>query len=102
MVALAEVPSERRKHLRFPGRDLVAEIRGKRYAVRDISFGGMTIEGKFTAGGLLDAVILLAKGNGSSAEGAEVRGRVERVDGDLAAVRFSNLTRELARLIERE
>jgi hypothetical protein len=102
MGALAGAQSERRKHPRFPGRKLIAEIRGKRYDVRDISFGGMKIEGKFTAGGLLDAVIRPAKGNGAAAEEAEVRGRVERVEGELTAVRFSNFTPALARLIDGE
>jgi hypothetical protein len=34
-------------------------------------------------------------------EQAEVRGRVERVDGELTAVRFSNLTEALTKLIGR-
>jgi hypothetical protein len=101
MVALAGAQSERRKHPRFPGPGLVAEIRGQRYEVRDISFGGMKIAGAFTAGGLLDAVIRPAKGNGPAAgPQAEVRGRIERVEGGLAAIRFSNFTQALARLID--
>jgi hypothetical protein len=102
MVALAEARSERRIHSRLPGPRLIAEIRGKRYRVLDISFGGMKIEGYFPVGGLLDAIIVPVKGNGQFLEGkAEVRGRVERVEGELTAVRFSNSTPALARLIER-
>ena len=97
MADLARARSERRKHPRIPGGGLIAEIRGKHYPVLDISFGGMTIDGKFTvAGGLVDAIILPEVG-----EKAEVRGRVERVDGELTAVRFSNLTQALTRLIDR-
>lgn len=104
MVALAGVRSERRKHPRSSGSGLFAEIRGKRYEVLDISFGGMKVGGKFTvAGGLVDAVILPVKSNGSgAAEKAEVRGRVERVDDELTAVRFSNLTPAAAKLIDKE
>lgn len=104
MVALAGVRSERRKHPRSSGVGLFAEIRGKRYEVLDISFGGMKVGGKFTvAGGLVDAVILPGRSNGSgTAEKAEVRGRVERVDDELTAVRFSNLTPAAAKLIEDE
>jgi hypothetical protein len=77
------------------GTGLVAEIRGQRYVILDISFGGMRVAGKFTvAGGLVDAVILPA-----ADEVAEVRGRVERVEGDLTAVRFSNVTAAVAKLI---
>ena len=97
MADLARARSERRKHPRVPGNGLIAEIRGKHYPVLDISFGGMTLDGKFTvAGGLVDAVIVPEIG-----EQAEVRGRVERVDGEQTAVRFSNLTHALTRLIER-
>jgi hypothetical protein len=82
----------------------LAEIRGKRYEVLDISFGGMKIGGRFTVpGGLVDAVILPMNGKGAPlSERAEVRGRFERVDDDLTAVRFSNLTPAAARLIDKE
>ena len=74
------------------------------YAILDISFGGMKVDGNFTvAGGLVDALILPLKANGSAIdEKAEIRGRVERVEGDLTAVRFSNVTQAVARLIERD
>lgn len=102
MVALAGARSERRKHPRAAGPGLLAEIRGKRYEVLDISFGGMKIEGKFTvAGGLVDAVILPMRGNRPvMADKAEVKGRVERVDGELTAVRFSNVSTAVAKLID--
>ena len=97
MVEVAGARSERRKHPRARGQGLVAEIRGELYDVLDISFGGMTVNGKFTvAGGLVDAVIQPAGGD----EKAEVRGRVERVDTELTAVRFSNVTVALAKLID--
>jgi len=98
---LATARSERRKHSRRPGNGLVAEIRGRRYEVLDISFGGMRLIGKFTvAGGLVDAEVRPANG-GVPIDGpkAELRGRVERVDGDLTAVRFNNVTDALAKLI---
>jgi len=103
MVALARAQSERRKHPRSSLSGLIAEIRGKRYAILDISFGGMKIDGNFTvAGGLVDAVIRPRKAGGPAAEDmVEVRGRVERVDGTLTAVRFSNITPTMARLIDR-
>jgi hypothetical protein len=103
MVDLARARAERRKHPRTSQDGLIAEIRGKRYAVLDISFGGMKIAGYFTvAGGLVDAVILPNRSNGLGLdEKAEVRGRVERVDGDLTAVRFSNVTQAMARLIDK-
>jgi hypothetical protein len=102
MVALARARSERRKHLRASPSGLIAEIRGSQYAILDISFGGMRIDGNFTvAGGLVDAVILpLKAGNPIIDEKAEVRGRVERVEGELTAVRFSNVTAAMARLID--
>jgi hypothetical protein len=101
MVALAAARSERRKHARLPGKGLVAEIRGKRYKVFDISFGGIKVNGRFAvAGGLVNAVILPTVGRVPIVEDkAEVRGRVERVDGDLTTVRFSNVTDALAKLI---
>ena len=101
---MAGVRSERRKHPRNSVSGLFAEIRGERYEVLDISFGGMKIGGKFTvAGGLVDAVIVPMRGNGADpTEKAEVRGRVERVDDQLTAVRFSNLTPAAARLIDKE
>ena len=104
MVALAHARSERRKHCRSSPSGLIAEIRGTQYAILDISFGGMRLDGNFTvAGGLVDAVIWPLKANGSAlAERAEVRGRVERVEGDLTAVRFSNVTQAVARLIDRD
>ena len=75
---------------------MIAEIRGNVYQVLDISFGGMKLSGKFTvAGGLVDAVIQPP----GSDERAEVRGRVERVDTELTAVRFSSVTAALAKLI---
>lgn len=103
MVDLARARSERRKHPRFPGNGLIAEIRGKQYEILDISFGGMTIDGRFTvAGGLVDAVIQPIEDDSPVGEKAEVRGRVERVEGDHTAVRFSNLTAALTRLIARD
>lgn len=104
MVALAHARSERRKHSRSPSSGLIAEIRGTRYAILDISFGGMKIDGHFSvAGGLVDAVILPQKANGTVlTEKAEVRGRVERIEGDLTAVRFSNVSQAVARLIDRD
>ena len=62
----------------------------------------MKVSGKFAvAGGLVDAIILPSgpKRPGLD-ETAEVRGRVERVDGDLTAVRFSNVTAFVAKLID--
>jgi len=102
MAQLATARSERRKHSRRPGKGLVAEIRGKRYQVLDISFGGMKLNGKFTvAGGLIDGEVRPAEGGVPvGSEKAELRGRVERVDGDLTAVRFSILSNTLAKLIE--
>jgi hypothetical protein len=98
MVELAGAQSERRKHSRLAAQDLVVEIRGKRYDVLDISFGGIKVAGCFTvAGGLVDVTISPVAGT----EKAEVRGRVERVDGDLTVVRFSHLTDALTRLITR-
>ena len=103
MVDLARARSERRKHPRFPGNSLIAEIRGKQYEVVDISFGGMKIDGKFTvAGGLVDAIIQPMENDEPAGEKAEVRGRVERVEGELTAVRFSNLTAALTRLIAQQ
>lgn len=104
MVALAGARSERRKHPRNSRSGLFAEIRGERYEVLDISFGGMTIGGKFTvAGGLVDAVILPSHANKAGVtERAEIRGRVERVGDQLTAVRFSNLTPAAAKLIDRD
>jgi hypothetical protein len=101
MVELARTHSERRRHGRRPGKGLVAEIRGKQYDVLDISFGGIKVNGRFTvAGGLVNLVIVPTLGKLLIAEAkAEVRGRVERVDGDLTAVRFSILTDALAKLI---
>jgi len=101
MVELAGMHSERRRHHRHPGMGLVAEIRGKRYDILDISFGGMKVDGKFSAaGGLIDVVISSADGDAPVIEQrAEVRGRVERVEGELTAVRFSMLNDALAKLI---
>jgi hypothetical protein len=100
MAGLATARSERRKHSRAPGRGLIAEIRGKRYHVLDISFGGMRLDGAFTvAGGLVDAEVRPANGPLADGEKAELRGRVERVDGHLTAVRFSNVSDKLAKLI---
>jgi len=102
MVALAHARSERRKHSRSSPTGLIAEIKGTRYVILDISFGGMKLGGHFSvAGGLFDAVILPLNANGSAiAEKAEVRGRVERVEGDQTAVRFSNVSAGMARLID--
>ncbi len=103
MVAVARAQSERRKHPRFSLNGLVAEIRGECYVVLDISFGGMKIDGTFTvAGGLVDAVIRPRDAGGPADEDmVEVRGRVERVDGTLTAVRFSSITPTMARLIDK-
>ena len=102
MVALARARSERRKQPRFSPSGLIAEIKGVRYAIIDISFGGMKVDGHFSvAGGLVDAVILPLEANQTIlTEKAEVRGRVERVEGDLTAVRFSNVTAAMAKLID--
>lgn len=103
MVALAGIRPERRKHPRNSGVGLYVEIRGKRYEVLDISFGGMKIDGKFTvAGGLVDAVILPIGRGAKLGVKSEVRGRVERVEGELTAVRFSNVTAAVAQLIDSE
>ncbi|HMA51322.1 MAG TPA: hypothetical protein VKP60_16300 [Magnetospirillaceae bacterium] len=102
MVALAHARSERRKHSRSSPSGLIAEIRGTRYAILDISFGGMKLDGSFSvAGGLVDAVILPLTARGPAIEEkAEVRGRVERVEGELTAVRFSNVSAAMAKLID--
>ena len=101
MVETAGAQTERREHPRLPGRGLVAEIGGKQYDVLDISFGGIKLNGRFAvAGGLINLVILPTLDNAPIVEEkAEVRGRVERVDGDLTAVRFSALTNALTKLI---
>lgn len=100
MAAVANARSERRKHLRASPSGLIAEIRGQHYAILDISFGGMKIDGHFAvAGGLVDALILPLKSDGS--EKVEIRGRVERADGALTAVRFSSISQAMVRLIDR-
>jgi hypothetical protein len=103
MVELAGAQTERRQHPRLPAKGLVAEIGGKQYDVLDISFGGIKVNGRFAvAGGLITVTILPTVNNSPIVEDkAEVRGRVERVDGNLTAVRFSNLTDALAKLIGR-
>ncbi|GEM_PF-5105477 len=103
MVQLAASRDERRKHPRLPGRDLVAEIRGKQYPVLDISFGGIKISGTFTVpGGLVEIAIWPVEGDRPVVEEkAEARARVERVDGELTAVRFNILTDALTKLITR-
>ena len=96
MAGLSAVQPERRNHVRFPGPGLIAEIRGKHYDVLDISFGGIKVKGRVAAaGGLLTMAIRSAGGDGP----VEVRGRVERVVGDLTAVSFSNRTDALNKLI---
>lgn len=89
---------ERRRHPRLSGGDLIAEIRGARYPILDISFGGIKVEGRVAAAGaLITVAILLADGS----ETAEVPARVERVVKDLTAVRFSTITEALTGLIVR-
>ena len=101
MVELSATQSERRKHSRLRGRDLIAVIRGQRYDVLDISFGGVKVIGRFgVAGALLEFAISPKAGQPAlGKEMAEVRGRVERVDGDLTAVRFSIVTDSLSKMI---
>ena len=95
MVEVAEAQSERRKASRLSGSGLIAEIRGKTYEILDISFGGIKVHGPVAAaGGLITLTIQSDDG-----DSAEVRARVERVEGDLTAVRFSNMTAALTRLI---
>ena len=103
MVQLAAARDERRKHPRIPGRDLIAEIRGKQYPVIDISFGGIKVSGKFTVpGGLVDVAIWPVDGDRPVIEEkAEARARVERVEGEFTAVRFNILTDALTKLITR-
>jgi len=103
MAELSRSQSERRRHPRLPGMGLIAEIRGKQYDVLDISFGGVKLDGKFTvAGGLVTLLVLPTLGAVPIIEeGAEVRGRVERVEDDFTAVRFSNVTNALTKLIAR-
>ena len=97
MVELSATQSERRRHSRFRGRDLIAVIRGQRYDVLDISFGGVKVIGRFgVAGALIEFAIAP---DSARATPAEVRGRVERVDGDLTAVRFSIVTDALSKMI---
>ena len=102
MVELTGAQIERRQHPRHPGKGLVAEIGGKRYEVVDISFGGIKMNGKCAvAGGLINVIIQSMDENLQIAEDkAEVRGRVERVVGELTIIRFSNLTDALIKLIE--
>jgi len=103
MGELARARDERRKHPRLPGRDLVAEIRGKQYPVLDISFGGIKVNGKFTVpGGLVEIAIWPVEDDKPVIEEkAEARARVERVEGDWTAVRFNILTDALTKLITR-
>jgi hypothetical protein len=101
MIQLAGARSERRRHPRQGGNGLIAEIRGKKYEVLDISFGGIKVRGRFTvAGGLVNVILRPKAANAPIAEeSAEVRGRVERVEGNLTAVRFNILTDAVAKLI---
>ena len=96
MVEAVQAQSDRRQHSRLSGGGLVAEIRGAHYAILDISFGGLKLRGRAAAAGALVTVVVLSE---DGRERAEVPARIERIEGDMSAVRFSQVTEALIRII---